>query len=212
MKEQMGGNMKVASFSLAEARMASDSNFTQQALETVETSSLKLRTDTENVAGVLLPVFKMENSGNSFFDLMGLGRGGTEIRKSIKHFERALEVLVALASLQTSFVTLDEVIKITNRRVNAIEHVIIPRFENGIRYINSELDEMEREEFFRLKKVQEKKKKRVAIETRVRAERLAARQAADPGLAQQMAISEQRAAEAQSILDNEGKDEELLFE
>ncbi len=156
--------------------MASDSNFTQQALETVETASFKLRTDTDNVAGVLLPVFKIDNAGNNFFELMGLGRGGTEIRKSVKHYERALDVLVQLASLQTSFVTLDEVIKITNRRVNAIEHVIIPRFERGIKYINAELDEMEREEFFRLKKIQEKKKKRVKAEAIVRQQRFAERQ------------------------------------
>merc|ERR1719369_2154003 len=66
---------------------------------------------------------------------------------------------MALASLQTSFITLDEVIKITNRRVNAIEHVIIPRIERTLAYIISELDELEREEFYRLKKVQDKKKK-----------------------------------------------------
>lgn len=57
---------------------------------------------------------------------------------------------------------LDEVIKMTNRRVNALEHVVIPRLENTISYINSELDEMDREEFFRLKKVQGKKKKDTA--------------------------------------------------
>ena len=44
---------------------------------------------------------------------------------------------------------LDEVIRATNRRVNAIEHVVIPRLENTIKYIMSELDEMDREEFFR---------------------------------------------------------------
>ena len=57
------------------------------------------------------------------------------------------------------FFCLDEVIKTTNRRVNAIEHVIIPKIERTLAYIVSELDELEREEFFRLKKVQDKKKK-----------------------------------------------------
>ena len=50
---------------------------------------------------------------------------------------------------QTSFVVLDETIKSTNRRVNAIEHVIIPRIERTLSYIASELDEREREEFYR---------------------------------------------------------------
>ena len=60
---------------------------------------------------------------------------------------------------QTAFVTLDEVIKVVNRRVNAIEHVIIPRTENTIKYINSELDELDREEFYRLKKVKSNKQR-----------------------------------------------------
>ena len=54
---------------------------------------------------------------------------------------------------------LDEVIKVVNRRVNAIEHVIIPRTENTIGYINSELDELDREEFYRLKKVKNNKQR-----------------------------------------------------
>ena len=61
------------------------------------------------------------------------------------------------------FVILDEVIKVTNRRVNALEHVLIPRTENTIKYINSELDELDREEFYRLKKVQGKKKRDAAV-------------------------------------------------
>jgi V-type H+-transporting ATPase subunit D len=43
--------------------------------------------------------------------------------------------------------------------VNALENVVTPRLENTVAYIKGELDELEREEFFRLKKVQAKKKK-----------------------------------------------------
>lgn len=109
------------------------------------------------------------------FNLTGLGRGGQQVLKSKEVYAKAVETLVELASLQTAFTILDEVIRATNRRVNAIEHVVIPRLEGTVKYIISELDEMDREEFFRfernlyrkelaqtlcrLKKVQGKKKR-----------------------------------------------------
>uniref|UniRef100_A0A0R3WVP4 V-type proton ATPase subunit D n=1 Tax=Hydatigena taeniaeformis TaxID=6205 RepID=A0A0R3WVP4_HYDTA len=91
--------------------------------------------------------------------LTGLSGGGQQIDKLKKAYAKAVKLLVDLASLQTSFVTLDKVIKVTNRRVNAIEHVIIPRLERTIAHIIQELDEREREEFYRLKKVQDRKKR-----------------------------------------------------
>jgi V-type H+-transporting ATPase subunit D len=101
------------------------------------------------------------------------------VLKAREVYAKAVETLVELASLQAAFMILDDVIRATNRRVNAIEHVVIPRLENTIKYVLSELDEMDREEFFRcarlsvrdhggwltrrrLKKVQGKKKRDAA--------------------------------------------------
>ena len=83
------------------------------------------------------------------FNLTGLGRGGQQVLRSKEVYAKAVETLVELASLRAAFTILDEVIRATNRRVNAIEHVVIPRLDNTIKYIMSELDEMDREEFFR---------------------------------------------------------------
>merc|ERR1712176_1030142 len=72
--------------------------------------------------------------------------------------------LIRLASLQCAFTTLDEEIKMTSRRVNALEYVLVPRIEAIIHYIAQEMDEQAREEFFRVKKVVEKKKAKLAKE------------------------------------------------
>ncbi|KAI9208867.1 ATP synthase subunit D-domain-containing protein [Polychytrium aggregatum] len=156
-KRKMGKVMQLASFSYAEVKY-STGDISYQIREGVKSAQLKVKTRQENVSGVMLPAFDLIVDGQNAFELTGLGRGGQQIQKSKDTYKKAVEVLIELASLQTAFVILDEVIKITNRRVNAIEHVIIPRIENTIRFVTSELDEQDREEFFRLKKIQNKKK------------------------------------------------------
>jgi len=78
-----------------------------------------------------------------------MAKGGQQVANCRDAYTKVLEILITVASLQSAFVTLDEVITLTNRRVNAIQHVVQPRLENTIDYIKSELDELEREEFFR---------------------------------------------------------------
>ncbi|ETW86079.1 vacuolar H+-ATPase V1 sector, subunit D [Heterobasidion irregulare TC 32-1] len=160
-KRKMGRVMQLASFSLAEVTYATgDISYLVQ--EQAKSASFKVKAKQENVSGVVLPAFEVDRVPGSDFNLTGLGRGGQQVLRSKEVYAKAVETLVELASLQAAFTILDEVIRATNRRVNAIEHVVIPRLDNTIKYIMSELDEMDREEFFRLKKVQGKKKRDAA--------------------------------------------------
>ncbi|CAG8298171.1 unnamed protein product [Penicillium nalgiovense] len=175
-KQKMGRVMQIAAFSLAEVTYAVGGDIGYQIQESAKQARFRVRAKQENVSGVLLPTFESyTQEGVNDFGLTGLGKGGQQIQRCRETYARAVETLVELASLQTAFLILDEVIKVVNRRVNAIEHVIIPRTENTIKYINSELDELDREEFYRLKKVSGKKQRDVAAAD---AEILAARQKA----------------------------------
>ncbi len=145
--------MPTAFISLASAQHAAG-DFREHLIHDVKEPSIRINAATDNVAGVILPVFEERKAqGDSTVDSLGLKGGGKQIDKAKIHFAELLHKLVKLASLQTSFQTLDEALKVTNRRVNALEHVIVPRLENTVNFIVKELDEMEREEFFRLKKV-----------------------------------------------------------
>ncbi|KAJ6443107.1 V-type proton ATPase subunit D [Purpureocillium lavendulum] len=149
----MGRVMQIAAFSLAEVTYAVGGDIGYQVQESAKSARFRIRTKQDNVSGVLLPAYESYLAdGSNDFGLTGLGKGGQQVQRCRETYARAVEALVELASLQTAFVILDEVIKVVNRRVNAIEHVIIPRTENTIKYINSELDELDREEFYRLKK------------------------------------------------------------
>jgi len=185
-KLAMGKLLRQASLTLAECNYISgDIGFAVR--ESVGNDpSYKVIARMENVGGVQLPVFQsicdnnlsgggsssassmISGGGSSMIrnpsitsdgNLQGLARGGQQLTKCKEIYQKALDSLIQLASLQTSFYILDQVIQITNRRVNALEYVLIPRIENTINYIGAELDEQDREEFYRLKMIQSKKNK-----------------------------------------------------
>merc|ERR1711870_38268 len=91
---------------------------------------------------------------------LGVAHGGAVIGACRDTYVKAVIALIKLASLQTSFKTLDLEIKMTSRRVNALEYVLIPRIEDVIAVMIQEMDEQAREEFYRVKKVVEKKKEK----------------------------------------------------
>ncbi|EMC91734.1 hypothetical protein BAUCODRAFT_302779 [Baudoinia panamericana UAMH 10762] len=206
-KRKMGRVMQIAAFSLAEVTYAvGNSQIGYQITESVRQAKFRVRTRQENVSGVFLPQFEsfQQEGVDSGFGMTGLGKGGQQVQKCRDTYTRAVETLVELASLQTAFVILDEVIKVVNRRVNAIEHVIIPRTENTIKYINSELDELDREEFFRLKKVKGVKERAAATEEEARKKQ--ARRESDKE--NQQANGED--GETKNVLGDEG-DEDVIF-
>jgi len=165
-KKEVGEMMNLCAFSLAKAEYSSESELGTSVLSRVKKPAVTARTTSENVAGVQLPVFEMQRdvSKEASTESLGIGCGGQAIQSCRDQHVVALELLVKMASLQTSFKTLDEEIKMTSRRVNALQYVVIPRFEDIQQWIKGEMDEMEREEFFRVKKVVEKKKARMALE------------------------------------------------
>lgn len=130
----MGRVMQIASLSLAQVTYAVGGNIGYQIQESAKSARFRIRAKQDNVSGVLLPSFEAyTHEGANDFAMTGLGKGGQEVQKCRETYARAVEALVELASLQTAFVILDEVIKVVNRRVNAIEHVIIPRTDNTIK-------------------------------------------------------------------------------
>ncbi|KAG8217843.1 vacuolar ATP synthase subunit D [Butyriboletus roseoflavus] len=161
-KRKMGRVMQLASFSMAEVTYATG-DIAYLVQEQAKLATFRVKATQENVSGVLLPAFEADRVPGSDFNLTGLGRGGQQVLRAKEVYAKALETLVELASLQTAFMILDEVIRATNRRVNAIEHVIIPRLDNTIKYILTRLTDTDGSLVNRLKKVQGKKKRVAAI-------------------------------------------------
>jgi V-type H+-transporting ATPase subunit D len=120
--------MQIASLSLAEVTYAVGGNIGYQIQESAKSARFRIRAKQENVSGVLLPAFESYlTEGNNDFAMTGLGKGGQQVQRCRETYARAVEALVELASLQTAFVILDEVIKVVNRR----GEFLFPRLRKG---------------------------------------------------------------------------------
>lgn len=201
-KLEVGTGLKDAAFSLAKAQWATEEDITSSILERVQRPSITCKLSAENVAGVKLPIFKMvHDPTKDSTTTLGVDSGGAVINACRETYFKALENLVKLASLQTAFMTLDEEIKMTSRRVNALEYVIIPRIEVIIADIQQDLDEQARDDFIRVKKVVEKKRQKLA---KLKLEEELEAQAAGRPVAQGSAM------DAPSAIDG-GKDPDVVF-
>ncbi|EKQ54624.1 MAG: H(+)-transporting ATP synthase, vacuolar type, subunit D [Methanobacterium sp. Maddingley MBC34] len=118
------------------------------------TESVDVDIDSRSVMGVVVPVIESEISQRTIVE-RGYGFTDTSVKldEAAKKFEESIQLIIELGEIEKTIMLLAGEIESTKRRVNALEHIIIPRIENTVKYIEMRLEEMERENFVRLKMI-----------------------------------------------------------
>jgi V/A-type H+-transporting ATPase subunit D len=114
-----------------------------------------------NLMGVVVPEIKSSRIVAPL-DERGYGIIGTSPRidEAADAYEKLVETVVKAAELETTMKKLLEEIERTKRRVNALEFKVLPELEEIERFIRFRLEEMERDNIFRLKRIKSKAEKR----------------------------------------------------
>lgn len=114
----------------------------------------QLELESKNVMGVVVP--KIEASAvHKRLDQHGYGILGTSSRidEAVDAYEILVEKIILAAEIETTMKKLLEEIEKTKRRVNALEFRVIPELIEAKNFIMFALEEMERENIFRLKRI-----------------------------------------------------------
>ena len=116
-----------------------------------------LETDKKNVMSVDVPVFHTKTRTADANDIYSYGFAFTsgDLDDAVKKLADLLPDLLRLAECEKSCQLMAAEIEKTRRRVNALEHVVIPETRQSIRYITMKLDENERSSQTRLMKVKD---------------------------------------------------------
>ncbi|NHJ39538.1 MAG: V-type ATP synthase subunit D, partial [Asgard group archaeon] len=115
-----------------------------------------------NVAGVIVPKLDLdkvrdESESRLFYGFLS---SSAEIDKTVEDYRKAIEKIVVLAETLAMLQILGQAITETKRRVNALRFILIPRLKSQITFIETTLEEQEREQFAQLKKIKEKLEKK----------------------------------------------------
>ena len=131
----------------------------------------EITTQSKNIMGVVVPQIESSKVKKSL-DERGYGLLGSSARidEAADAYEELLESIILAAEVETAMKKMLEEIETTKRRVNALEFTLLPRLYENQEYIEQKLEEQEREEIFRLKKIKAKKEEEEA-EAEAEAER-----------------------------------------
>jgi len=104
-----------------------------------------------SIMGVEVP--EITWSPGEVHPIYGIYRTNAALDKSYLAFREVVSLLVRLAIVENAIYRLALEIKKTQRRVNALENIVIPEQEESIRLIEQVLEEQDRESFFKLKRL-----------------------------------------------------------
>lgn len=116
-----------------------------------------LETSTRNVMSVDIPVYKIKTRTSEQSDIFSYGFASTsfELDDAVEGLSALLPLMLKLAEKEKSVKLMADEIEKTRRRVNALEHVLIPRYRDTIHFISMKLEESERSSRARLMKVKD---------------------------------------------------------
>jgi V/A-type H+-transporting ATPase subunit D len=116
--------------------------------------TLEVTVRLRSVMGVVIPM--IEAHGEPPETPYGLGDTTVALDEAAACFREVLDKIPALSETMTTVWRLARELQKTQRRVNALQYIFIPEYETTVAYIESVLEEREREETFRLKRLKSK--------------------------------------------------------
>lgn len=152
-REGVEATLQEAYKDLSDAQMVmGDLAVTKSAMSVKE--SVNVEIESRSVMGVVVPLIESE-IGQKNMVQRGYGFLETSVKldEAASKFEESIKLIIELAEIEKTIMLLAIEIESTKRRVNALEHIIIPKLENTVKYIEMRLEEMERENFVRLKMI-----------------------------------------------------------
>ena len=150
-----------AAFRLAKQRIdlanAIEGGLAVRAAAIANSAHPEVEVERRNIMGVVVPSVSGTNLKSTFAE-RGVGFIGSSpyIDEASDSFSELIEKMVTAAEMEATLKRLLEEIEATKRRVNALEFKVIPELEEAKVFIQLRLEEMEREETFRLKRFKNK--------------------------------------------------------
>jgi len=117
--------------------------FIESALST-PSAKVNLTTTTKNVMSVKLADMDFEIEGDIFN--YGFSQTNAELDNALSLLQKVFPTLIKLAEIEKKAELMADELEKTRRRVNALEHVMIPNLEDTIKFIKQNLDERARSE------------------------------------------------------------------